>query len=867
MRDHRNWIATGERRKCTKGLLLALACGLILALGGGEAKAATSFGKVGQFGEPGTEAGKLGESSPRGIAIDEAGGVWVTDGRNNRVQKFGSSPAGEFLLTFGWGVQNGASEFQMCTGLSGCERGISGPGDGQFRTDFFLGGSNGIAIAPTTADVYVADTANNRVEKFKPDGEYLSQFSGNEIPAPGSNFSVPTGLAVASITGFVYVMDSEHNVVDRFSAAGTYECAITGQATPLQCGAEGSETPQEGFSIAGGAERTANLAVDSSGDLYVADGGHGVVDEFNSTGAYLKQIAVSNPSAVAVDAAGDVFVSEGSKIVEFEASGTKVAEFGSPEMGEAVAIATTGSGPSERVYVADANNSTVWIFGPVVTPTCTTGTPPSILTTTGATVPGTINPEGIKATYYFEYGTSESYGSNTAEVSSWEGDEGTEPKEVNEALTGLQPHQTYDYELVASSIHGASLCGNQTLKTGSAKPSIEEQSASGVVTQTEATLQARINPNNEPTDWHFEYSTNPSLSGATSVPSPEGTIAEEFRGVPVSQPVSALQPNTTYYFRVITSDPGGGTSEGPIESFLTAPATPATGAASGINQTEATLTGTFTPDGHDTHYYFEYGACELPKTCAESSYPSKTAAVDGESGTNAVEPTAGLTGLQPLTTYHYRLLVTNASGNGGGPSSGPEREFTTLPLGPGVTTEPPVSVRSGSATLAGEVVPQCVEGRYPPTTYHFEYGTSPKYGSATEDATLQSASCAAGGEAVTVALRGLVSDTVYHYRLDAENGGGEGHGADHTFRTSATGGSTSVSLPPGFSLTGVAPAETPPPVFPNLTGLMPFPIPSAMPTRPPAAKAPSCEAKAKRMKNAKKRKTALKKCRKSRGRG
>ncbi|HEY5045171.1 MAG TPA: hypothetical protein VII53_04875 [Solirubrobacteraceae bacterium] len=831
MRDH-NRLTTGRRTAGQKGLLLALACGLVLALGGGVAQAATSFGKVGEFGESGTEAGKFGKSegasSPRGIAVDEGGEVWVSDGTNARVQKFGASLSGEFLFTFGWGVQeNHAEEFQICTSL--CGAGISGSGEGQFGAGFLgLFPSTGVAVAPTTGDVYVADTVNNRVEEFEPAGKYVGEFNGSAgAPEP---LSQPTGVTIAPTTDNVYVMDSEHNVVDRFSATGVYQCQITGKkpGSASECNGEtaGSKTPQEGFSISGGGERTANLAVDSSGDLYVVDGGHGMVDEFNPAGAYLKQFPVSEPSAVAVDSLGHVFVSsEHSKIVEFEPSGTKLTEFGSPEIGNPAAIAVIGSGSGERVYVADAGNSKVWIFGPVVTPTCATGTPPSSLGATSATVPGAINPEGIKATYYFEYGTSESYGEKTAEVSSWEGDEGTELKGVSESLTGLQPHQTYDYQLVASNTHGGSLCGNQTLETQSAKPSIGEETVEGGVgnaTQTAATLEAKINPNNEQTDWHFEYGTSPSLSGASSGPTEQ--IAAGYGDVTASHGVSGLQPNTTYYYRAVASNTGGGTSEGPIESFLTRPVTPATGATSGITQTEATLTGTFNPGGHDTHYYFEYGIA----ACTPTSCESRTPEVDGGSGTSGVQPTAGLTVLQPLTIYHYRLVVTNAAGDGGGPSYGPERELTTLPLVPGVTTDPPVSVGAGSATLAGGVVP---EGA--PTTYRIEYGTSMAYGLSVP-APEGDAGSSTEGQYVTVSVTGLQPNTTYHYRLVATNSGGETHGKDLMFTTNAA-GEPSSTLPSGFSLTGTAPSGAAAPAYADLTGFTPTPPPPAKPITTPKA--------------------------------
>jgi NHL repeat len=837
MRDIARHIASRSGRMA---VVFALACALALGVGGGMAHAATSFGKLGEFGTPGSGDGEFGESSPKGVAVAEGGEVWATDGGHFRVQKFGS--AGEFLFTFGWGVENQENTFQICPSL--CGEGISGNGEGQFGRNFFNPGlsATGVAIAPVSGNVYVVDAANKRVEEFSSSGSYLSTFNGSATPA--GEFNVPTGVAVAPTTGDVYVMDPERAVVDRFSSSGVYECQISGKAEESeQCDGEASETPQEGFSTTG--ERTANLAVDSSGDLYVADSEDGVVDEFNPAGAYLKQFPVSVPSAVAVDSVGDVFVSsEANKIVEFEPSETKLTEFGSPEIGNAAGIAVTGSGSGERVYVADAGNNKVWIFGPVVTPTCSTGTPPSSLTATSATLPGTINPEGIKATYYFEYGTSESYGAKTAEVSSWEGDEGTELKGVGESLTELQPHQTYDYQLVASNIHGSSLCGNQTLETQSAKPSIGEEQISGGIgngnaTQTAATLEARINPNNEATHWYFEYGTSPSLSGASTAPTPPGEeIAKGYGDTTASEGVSSLQPNTTYYYRAVASNTGGGTNDGQIESFLTRPATPATGATSGITQTEATLTGTFNPGGHDTHYYFEYGAA----TCTTTSCESRTTEVDAGAGTNLVEPTTKLSGLEPLTAYHYRLVVTNAAVNGGGPAYGPEREVTTLPLAPGVTTDVPVSVTATSAAVGGEVVAQAAS-----TQYRVEYGPTEGLGSSTAPV---DAGSAADGLHVAVSLEGLHPDTTYFYRFAASNSGGEGHGGIETFTTNSAGEPTSV-LPAGFSLTGTSLASLAPASFPNLTAFAP---------PPPAAV--TATAMTKPLTKAQKLSKALKTCRK-----
>jgi streptogramin lyase len=820
-------------------ILPALACLLVLSGGGGVAQAA-SFGKLGEFGEAGTAGGQfseVGEESPRGIAVDPGGDLWVVDGGNARVQKLEpSGSSASFLFTFGWGVSDGTSAFQICT--SSCGQGLFGAEAGEFGSVFGGNVASGVAVEPSAPhDVYVADTFNKRVEKFEPSGTPISAFNGQETPAT----EFQPRAVVVDPSGHVYVMDAGHQVVDRFSSTGAYECQITGQATLLQCDGEGSKTPQEGFNVSNEASRSgANLAVDSSGDLYVAETGIGedVIDEFKPSGEYVKQFTLGEGGrAVAVDSSGDVFaaVGFGREIVEFDPAvslTTPVAEFGSGTLGKAAGIATSGSGTSERVYVTDRQEGfhKVWIFGPVITPECTTESSEGE-TATGATLTGTVNPLGFPTEYRFEYGTTTSYGGETPLEPAGEGAIGVKH---SKAVSGLQPHQEYHYQLVATNANGSSPCGDKTLKTLSEAPLVSGERA-GSLTQTAATLEAQVNPNNETTHWHVEYSTEPSLSGATSVPSPEEEIAVGYGNVSISQPVSGLAPNTTYYYRVVASNTGGGVRQGTIESFLTRPATPTTEAASHVSDGEATLNGSFNPGNQATRYYFEYGTA----ACTPSSCGTKTSIEGPVSGTSEVRPTAVVATLSPLTTYHYRIVVENA----GGPSYGPEKEVTTLPLAPATLTDPPASVTASSAILAGEVVPQCAEGRYPPTTYHFEYGTSTAYGTSSEEATVAASSCATGGEAVTASLAGLLPNTTYHYRLNATNSGGETQGDDRTFTTNATGTPGSEPLPAGFSLTGPPLAGPAPFVYPNLTALTPL-APAA--TKPANTVLPTIKGKDKR---------------------
>jgi hypothetical protein len=99
-----------------------------------------------QWGAFGSGEGEF--NMPWGIAVDDAGAVYVADWRNDRIQKF--SHEGKFLMLFG----------------------TSGSGDGEFNRP------TGVAV-DLHGDLYVADWGNNRVQLFNPDGRYVDKFLGD----------------------------------------------------------------------------------------------------------------------------------------------------------------------------------------------------------------------------------------------------------------------------------------------------------------------------------------------------------------------------------------------------------------------------------------------------------------------------------------------------------------------------------------------------------------------------------------------------------------------------------------------------------------------------------------------------------------
>jgi beta-xylosidase len=94
-------------------------------------------------------------------------------------------------------------------------------------------------------------------------------------------------------------------------------------------------------------------------------------------------------------------------------------------------------------------------------PQATTGAP-SAVTPTGATLNGTVNPNGASTSYYFEWGTSVAYGNRTSESSSGSGRTAVA---VSAALSGLTGATTYHFRLVARNARGTSRGSNATFTT------------------------------------------------------------------------------------------------------------------------------------------------------------------------------------------------------------------------------------------------------------------------------------------------------------------------------------------------------------------------------------------------------------------
>lgn len=116
-----------------------------------------------------------------------------------------------------------------------------------------------------------------------------------------------------------------------------------------------------------------------------------------------------------------------------------------------------------------------------------------------------------------------------------------------------------------------------------------------------------------------------------------------------------------------------------------------TGGARDVGFNTATLTGSVNPHGEDTTYYFQYGPTR--------AYGLQTGLADAGAGTTRVAVAIGVSGLQPLTRYHYRLVAVNSSGV----IEGLDKAFLTtkIPLSLQILAAPNPVLYGGSVQIQG----------------------------------------------------------------------------------------------------------------------------------------------------------------------
>ncbi len=291
-------------------------------------------------------------------------------------------------------------------------------------------GPQGVAV-DSAGTVYVADSNNNLIRKITPSGVVAVQVStlagtaGTTGSADGTGaaatFNQPTGIAVDT-SGNVYVADTLNSTLRKITPGGVVSTLA---------GTAGNVGSADGTGAAASFDRPNGLAVDGSGNVYVADFGNNTIREVSPAGVVTTLAGTAGvrgsadgtgagasfyqPSFLALDTSSNLYVTDSGNntIRKITPAGVTTTVAGTA----GIAGSADGSGPgasfygpagialdaSGNIYVADCYNYTI-----------RTIIPPNVVITIAGTVGifGSDDGTGINATFYCPSGLAADYAGN-----------------------------------------------------------------------------------------------------------------------------------------------------------------------------------------------------------------------------------------------------------------------------------------------------------------------------------------------------------------------------------------------------------------------------------------------------------------------
>lgn len=378
--------------------------------------------------------------------------------------------------------------------------------------------SSSVAVDRTNGDVYV-DT-RTAINHYTATGEFVESFG---------SLTGSYGVTVDSSTHAVYALDNGASVVRKFSA--------TGPTTMADLTTEAATDPTRGGA-------TVHAKLNPRGATTTD-----CVFQYGTVAS--GPLSPASPTADCLE--GDVFTGN------VEAAVSAVIASGSADTEYQYRLRIDdGDGP---LYGAIRTFKTIGAVKALETGEAT-GIDP-----THATLNGSFDPDGVDTHYYFQWGTNApGYGSYapTGPPGADAGD-GVGVQPVSAPLSGLTAGQTYHYRLVAVNSFGTSYGADKTFVPGAA-PSIGGERVTNVNTDT-AILEATVNPNGQPTTYHWEYGLE-DCSVTTCLQTAETAVGSAPVAIPIRQALENLTPGSTYHFRLVATNPLG-TSTGGDHTFIT----------------------------------------------------------------------------------------------------------------------------------------------------------------------------------------------------------------------------------------------------------------------------------------------------------
>ncbi len=471
-------------------------------------------------------------------------------------------------------------------------------------TGSYSSGTQALAVDQASGDVWVI--SSGAVYEFDAAGKYKGvEITGASVPQGSLGLESSSGVAVDNSggpnNGDLYLSGTDNGVVYRFDSSGKLLSELNGSGTPA-----GS-----------GDFRPYGDAVDASGDLYVADASNDVVDRFDASGNYIGQISsvyISSPGTIAVDSSGDVY------LTNLDGSTVKLEPGGGGSVLDA--------GPTDGVGIDPANNHVyVWEQGP-------------------ANQLAEYDPAGNRVSVFGQAQITES--------STF----GSPPEGF---VFGIAVHRATG-EVYVADYYGRRV---DVFGPGVVVPDTTTEAASNVE-PTKVTLNGILNPDGLPlTGCQFEYGTSTSYGQSVLCEQSPASIGSGTSPVPVSAELGNLQPDTTYHFRLVTSNANGPNRGADVTLTTTGPPSLDGEYATNVTSTSATLNANINPLWQaNAQYRLEYGT--------STAYGQTLSGSVGE-GSSEMLVSHNFQELQPATTYHYRFVTTNIFGT----AEGADHTFTT----------------------------------------------------------------------------------------------------------------------------------------------------------------------------------------------
>ncbi len=613
--------------------------------------------KIGTTAPPGPPSppdGPAGElSTPQGIAVDQVdGSVYVTDQGNLRVQKFDKD--GNFIYALGKDVDtvdqvidDGGTDFEVCT--ASCKQGVSGATGGAFASTF----SGHVAVNPVNRNLVVADPGNRRVQEFTSAGAFVRAW-GFDVVRPGGTGNIPV---------------NERQTVTVVATGGTFTLTFSGQTTnpPIAFDATAAavQAALEGLSNLDPGD--VSVTGDAGGPWTVEfSGARADTDVAQMTGSASGLTGGTTSVTVATPTQGGSAFEVCTVVADCKIAAVSGSAPGQFANNQPTRVAVDSSGSSYTVE--SAGNFRVQKFSPtasssgVFAPAHVSGTSAGTAPTDVAVDPSNDHVLVTKAA------------GSPVERQVLELDLGGSRLDTHAVGAGLPVTNGLAVRGSTGRLYLSTSTNQRVFVLGLVTPPAVTIGAVTNVTATSATLNGTVDPNGAAveTRYRFEYREEGTATW-TRVPASDEPVPDGTADQPVSEPIGLapnppLEPNTQYRVRLVaTREFAGGSATSAEQTFTTDPAPPSISevGAREVTDTTALLAGRVDPNRSHTTYRFEYGT--------DTSYGNATAVDIAGSGAAPAPVSKAIDGLQPNTTYHFRLAATSVAGE----AQGPDQTFTT----------------------------------------------------------------------------------------------------------------------------------------------------------------------------------------------